>query len=325
VIRRAAILLAAALVGASAFAAGSAGAAPLAATDAVTVAPGSPDPWSDPNHHTACEQLASNIASSIVGRPVTAKCEDQATWDALKLNGDSSKVLGFVTTPSHSTTTSVVKYRYVWAYKRVHGKRVRYRRKVPYTTVETHADTFTASADTVELSPHVCGPLQQFAEASSKPTKCAPNGAPVPCFVGTPSNDFPAVCTDSSETTCYSTADGWSDSYFEQYDDYAQALITLAHESIHVIQGTIGNVVPADTLVEAQAECSGLQWAAQVAVQLGDTPDDAQTIATYLWLLTYPGEAHLTDAYAMQHPYWSADCTPGGPLDIRAPGSTVWP
>ena len=317
---RAAIVLAAALLGAAAFAAGSAGASPLAAADSVTVPPGSPDPWSDPGHHTSLEQLASTIASTIVGRPVTARCEDQGSWNALDVNGDSSKVLGFVKQPAHSTTTAVTKYRTVWAYHVVHRKRVRYRRRVPYTTLVTHADTFTASADTIELSPQVCGPLQQFAEASPKPTKCGG-----PCFVGAPTASAPAICTDASETTCYSTANDWSDDYYAQYDDYAQALITLAHESIHVIQGTKGNAVPADTLIEAQAECSGMQRTALVAEQLGDTTDDAEAIADYLWLLTYPTEAHPTDAYSIQHPYWSADCAPGGPLDVRAPGTTLWP
>jgi hypothetical protein len=320
-LRRAATAVAAALLCAAAFAAGSAGAAPLAAADAVTVPPGSPDPWSDPSHHTPLEQLASTIASSIVGRPVTAKCEDQASWTALNLNGDSSKVLGFVHEAPHSTTTPVTKYRYVWAYHVVHHKRVRYRHKVPYVALVTHADTFTASADTIELSPQVCGPLQQFAEAAPKPTKCAN----APCFVGKPTSSAPAVCTDASETTCYSTADNWSDDYYAQYDNYAQALLTVAHESIHVIQNTKGNVVPADALVEAQAECSGMQHTAQVAEQLGDTPDDAEAVADYLWLLSYPTEQQPDDAYSTQHPYWSADCVPGGALDVRPPGTTLWP
>jgi hypothetical protein len=64
---------------------------------------------------------------------------------------------------------------------------------------------------------------------------------------------------------------------------------------------------------------------AQVAVAFGDTPDDAQQIAEYAWLMDYPYKAHLTDAYSMQHPYWSADCRPGGPLDVRPPGTAVWP
>jgi hypothetical protein len=322
------IVSAASLLAASLVAAGSARAAPLrpsAASDSVTIPPGSPDPWSDPAHHSPFEQLASTIAATIVGRQVAVRCEDQATWTALNPGSDASDVLGFVDEPPDSTTTRVTKYRYVWAFRKVHGKRTRYRRKMPYTTVLEHADIFTASANTIELSPQVCGPLQQFAELSTKPTKCAPNGAPVPCFLGTPTTDFPGVCTDASLTVCYSIANDWSEDYYNAYDGYAQALLTLAHESIHVIQGTEGKTVPPDTLVESQAECSGLQGMAEVAVQLGDSSDDAQQIADYAWVIVYPSKAHLTDAYAMLHPYWSADCTPGGALDTRAAGTTVWP
>lgn len=322
---RTAILLVAALLAASAAAAGSASAAPLRATDTVTIPPGSPDPWSDPGHHSALEQLASTIATAIAGRPVTVRCEDQASWNALNPNGSPDEVLGFVQKPPHSTTTRVTKYRYVWSYHRVHGKRVRYRHKVAYTTLLTHADTFTASASTIELSPDVCGPLQQFAEASTKPTKCTPVGPAVPCFVGTPSTDFPGLCTDSTLTTCYSTAVDWGDDFYAAYNDDTQALLTLAHESIHIMQSTTGNVVPPDTLIESQAECSGMQWLPQVAVQLGDSQDDAQSIADYTWLLLYPNEQEPTDAYSTQHPYWSADCVPGGALDIRPPGATLWP
>jgi hypothetical protein len=321
---RAAVVLAAVLC-ATAVAVGSASAAPLAATDTVTIPPGSPDPWTDPSHHSPLEQLASTVASGIAGRPVTVRCEDQASWNALAPDANPAEVLGFVQTPAHSTTTLVRKYRTVWSYHRVKGKRVRYRHKVAYTTAVTHADTFTASANTIELSPDVCGPLQQFAEASTKPTKCTTVGPAVPCFVGAPSTDFPGLCTDSTFTTCYSTAIDWGDDYYAAYNDYAQALLTLAHESIHIIQSTTGNVVPPDTLIESQAECSGMQRTPQVAVRLGDSQDDAQSIADYAWLLLYPNEQNPTDAYSTQHPYWSADCVPGGPLDIRPPGSTVWP
>jgi hypothetical protein len=321
-------VIAASVLVASLVAAGSSRAAPLtpsAAADSVTIPPGSPDPWSDPNHRSAFEQLASTIAAQIAGRPVAVRCEDQGTWNALNPGSDASDVLGFVTDPPDSTTTVVTKYHYVWKSRLVHGKRLRYRKKVQYTTVVTHADMFTGSANTIELSPQVCGPLQQFAEQSTKPTKCAPNGVPVPCFIGTPTTQFPDECTDSTLTTCYAVATDWSDDYFSAYDGYAQALLTLAHESIHIIQGTEGKPVPPDMLVESQAECSGLQLMAQVAVQLGDSADDAQQIADYTWLLVYPDKANLTDAYSLQHPYWSEDCKPGGALDIRTAGATVWP
>lgn len=321
-------LVAAALLAGSALAAGAARAAPLtsaAAADAVTIPPGAPDPWSDPAHHTAFEQLASTIASTLVGRPVTVECEAQVNWDALHPPSGQDEVLGVVEEPQHSTTTQITRYRYVWKVRKVHGTRKRYRVKMPYTVVQTHADTFTESANMIDLSPKVCGPLQQFAEQSTKPTKCAPNGAPVPCFIGSPTNQYPGICTDQTLTTCYSIAQDWSDGYFDTYDGYAQALLTLAHESVHIIQGTVGKAVPPDSILEAQAECTGLQTMAQVAVQLGDSADDAQQIADYAWLLDYPEEAKLTDSYAMQRPYWSADCKPGGALDVRPAGTTVWP
>ena len=83
--------------------------------------------------------------------------------------------------------------------------------------------------------------------------------------------------------------------------------------------------MPADSIVEAQAECSGMQWVARVAEQFGDTPDDAQSLAEYFWLLDYPADETATDPYSLLRPYWSADCKPGGALDIRPAGSTDWP
>jgi hypothetical protein len=299
--------------------------AAAARADTAVIPAGTPDPWTDPAHQGVLERFASNVASMIVGRPVAVRCEDQATWNALNPT-DAANVAGFVNTPPHSTTTTVTHYRYVWRWHVVHGKRVRFRRKVSYTTVVTHADIFTRSATTLELSPQVCQPLQQFGEASSKPTKCQPGTpAPVPCFTAIPTTEFPGICEDTALTMCYATATDWSDDYFAAYDSYAQALLTLAHESIHLVQGTAGSTVPPNSLVESQAECSGLQWTARVAEQFGDTPDDAETIAEYFWLIGYPNEANNSDSYSLAHPYWSADCKPGGPLDIRPAGSTVWP
>lgn len=51
-------------------------------------------------------------------------------------------MLGLVHEPDHSPTTPVRHSRYVWAYRLVHGKRRRYRRKVTYVTVVKHADTY---------------------------------------------------------------------------------------------------------------------------------------------------------------------------------------
>ena len=61
-----------------------------------------------------------------------------------------------------------------------------------------------------------------------------------------------------------------------------------------------------------------MQWMPYVAEQLGDTPDDALAIARYFWDKVYPLD--------ISHPpYWSADCRPGGALDLHLPGSTSWP
>lgn len=300
--------------------------AAAARADTAVIPAGTPDPWSDPSHQGVLERFAATVASTIAGRPVLVRCEDQASWNALNPNQDPAHVTGFVTKPPHSTTTTVTRSRYVWRWHVVHGKRVRYRRKVTYITVVTHADQFVSSATTIELSPAVCLPLQQFGEAASKPTKCQPGTAtPVPCFVGTSTSSAPGVCEDEAQTTCYATATDWNDAFFRAYDSYAEALLTLAHESIHIQQSTIGATVPADTLVESQAECSGLQWTARVAQQFGDSPDDARSIAAFFWLIYYPSEQAYSDPYSLAHPYWSADCKPGGALDIRPTGATDWP
>ena len=83
--------------------------------------------------------------------------------------------------------------------------------------------------------------------------------------------------------------------------------------------------MPDDTLVEAQAECTGMQTMAQVAVGLGDSADDAQMLAAYSYLVDYPLDKTLKDPYSLAHPHWSAACVPGGSLDVRPAGSTRWP
>jgi len=300
--------------------------AAAARADTAVIPAGAPDPWTDPSHQGALERFASNVASTIAGRQVSVRCEDQATWTALNPSQDESNVVGFVAKPPHSTATTVTRWHYVWRWHVVHKKRTRYRAKVSYTVVLTHADTFVKSATTIELSPTVCLPLQQFGEASSKPTRCQPGTeVPVPCFVGSPTSAAPGICQDDALTVCYATATDWSQTFYTAYGSYAQALLALAHESIHLQQAVAGAVVPADSLVESQAECSGMQWTARVAEQFGDSPDDAQTIAAFFWLIAYPNEARATDSYSLAHPYWSADCKPGGPLDARPAGSTVWP
>jgi hypothetical protein len=311
-----------------------------ASADGVPVPPGAAQPGSDPNHGTPLEVLASSIASHIAGRAVSVHCESQDDWNAvaLEMGLDPGAELGFVPSP----------YVYVLS------------------------DTFVTSATTAYLSPAVCLPLEQFAEAVTKPTKCQAvtsirtdvvhyrsvtryrtvvvNGrrrrvaytvkvpytatvtthglaAPAPCFLGTTAAAGSAAPGECWSGVCYTVGADEPAAFWDGLEADAEAIIALAHEPIHLWQDQAGARVPADSLVESQAECSAMQWTSYVAEQLGDTPDDAQAIASYFWLLDYPADKLLDeqDPYAAQYPYWSADCRPGGPLDIRGAGSTAWP
>jgi hypothetical protein len=155
-----------------------------------------------------------------------------------------------------------------------------------------------------ELSSAICLPLQQFATAAVKPTTCLPRA--LPCYLG-------GGRTAAPQTPAY-----WA-----RYESISIAILTLAHESIH-LGGTVGGTLPnglavGDTQAEAKADCFGMQWMPYVAEQLGDSPADAQAIARYFWDKVY-GLSRAT------HPeYWSADCRPGGALDARPAGTTAWP
>jgi hypothetical protein len=239
-------------------------------------------PGTDPSHSTPLEQLASRIATHIAGRPVNVNCDGDAEWTSLvtQAGGDPAGESGFVATQWLST-----------------GR-------------------LLSLSSTAQLAPEICWPLQQFAEATTKPTKCHLGSARlltrasstlVPCYLG-------GGRIASKKLT---------PAYWAAYDLDAIAILTLAHESIHlagVVGGTLSNgVAVGDPQAEAKADCFGMQWMPYVAEQLGDTPDDAQAIARYFWDKDYA----LSRA---THPeYWSADCRPGGALDARTPGTTAWP
>jgi len=303
--------------------------ATTAQADTTPILAGAPAPWSDPSHQTPLEQLAGSIASTLVGRPVTVHCEDAATWTALGTSpGESGFVRGtsydldsnlfvesattielspdaclalqaFVQAPVKPTkcaaTTqvkrTVTRSHYVWRTRIVHGKKERVRVKVPYTVTVKHSVVASLA----------------------------------PCFLGTPVSQpsfDPSLCQGD---LCYVVTANEPQSFWDAYDTSAQAILALAHEAVHVEQDTMGAPVPAASLVEAQAECSGMQTMASVAVALGDTPDDAQALAAYSYDIDYPGKAASADPYSLAHPYWSAECKPGGALDIRATASALWP
>lgn len=149
---------------------------------------------------------------------------------------------------------------------------------------------------------------------------------PAPCFLGIPYTSsglcwtVPTV-SGTPEKSCYEVTADLPARYWSEYSEYVSALNIVAHEPTHLWQAsTVSNA-----LVESQATCSSMQWLPYVAVQLGATPDDAQAIATYYWKIKYPGYLSLTSDYAKSHPYWSADCKPGGALDIRRDKGGFWP
>jgi hypothetical protein len=168
---------------------------------------------------------------------------------------------------------------------------------VDWTSSTDHA---VASVDTVaHLAPAVCAPLQAFATASVKPTMC--DGGR-PCF-GARGEREPA-----------------EQAYWRRYDAVAEALLTLAHEAVHlggVVGGIVDGVQVGDPRAEAKAECRGMQWLPWTAEQLGASAADARAIARYSFRVDYPRERGT--------PYWSAQCVPGGALDIRPAWSQIWP
>jgi len=241
-------------------------------------------PGTDPRHSTPLEQLAGRIATVIAGRPVTVSCDGEAEWTSAvaQAGGDPAGESGFVATQWLST-----------------GR-------------------LLSESATAELSPEICGPLQQFALATTKPTKCPVKNARlvastsrigsavVPCYLG------------NGRVAAPMTRAFWA-----SYDLTAIAILTLAHESIHlsgVVGGVLSNgVAVGDPEAEAKADCFGMQWMPYVAEQLGDTPDDARAIARWFWEKVYPR------ALASHPEYWSPDCRPGGALDERPSGTAVWP
>ena len=148
----------------------------------------------------------------------------------------------------------------------------------------------------------VCGSLQAFAVASSKPTKCQ-------LLVRVTRKKKVRSATQPA-TPCFSNGRqlSASNAFWNAYFETAEALQTLVHESIH-LRGDA---------VEADAECYGMQYLAYAAQQLGDTPDDAGAIAQYYATQLYP--SRLTQSPA----YWSPECRANGALDLT-PNDGVWP
>lgn len=305
--------------------------AATASADTVTLRADTGLPWTDPQHQSPLEVLGSQIASRIAGKPVGVRCEGLTDWGKLTTERgiDPSSELGYVGVSIYSRGSEI---------------------------------TSVVTSPFAELSTSVCQSLQTFALAESKPTKCprtetvkelqtkpqrvlaqvkidlgpdakrpgkrrtlvrsawktqlvttqvsvARTSAPAPCYTGGLTGAGPDGTTAEQR------------SYWLQYQSFAEAILTLAHESIHlggmVGGATTGGLLYGDQQAEAKAECYGMQWMTYVATQLGATPDDALAIAQYEYRWLYPERQGDV--------YWSADCIPGGALDIRTDKTAAWP
>jgi hypothetical protein len=259
--------------------------------DTRAVPPSASLPGTDPVHQSPLELLASRIASRIAGRTVSVRCESDADWANLvtQAGGDPAGESGFVATDWNGSTGQLL-----------------------------------SISSVAELSSAIRAPLQQFAAAAVKPTKCTVRrGAPA----AGPRRNVVSRSTRTAIVPCYLGADrtaaAMPQAYWSDYENDAIAILTLAHESVH-LGGTVGGMLAnglavGDQHAEAKADCYGMQWMPYVAEQLGDTADDAHAIARYFWDKIYPLSL---PAHAQ---YWSADCRPGGALDERPSGTAAWP
>jgi hypothetical protein len=268
-------------------------------------------PWTDPNHSSDLEQLMTRISSTIANRQVRDYCNGETDWNALAGKGDfdPTSISGYVASPQH-----------YWVFSR----------------------TFADSSAYAQFSPRACWYLWKFAMATTKPTKCATTiTTPVTKTVTTTkrvkvckrvkvkghwkkrchwetrklkSHYVDEVESPGPPAPCYGTDGVTPEGGWSEYDAYAFAILTLAHESIHLFDLAEGHSI--DQPFEARAQCFGVQESPWIAAQLGASPDDARSIAQYLWDEVYPRYQGT--------PYWSADCRQDGPLDL-SPGDGVWP
>ena len=208
------------------------------------------------------------------------------------------------------------------------------------------------------LAPIACRALWRFAKASSKPTRCQASRtvtttrkvtvryrATVPVkltrrvkvrgvwvkrrvtvkkvvWKTRTDNRTESTTTELDPVPCYRPSVG-SDVVVQsrdpEYVSYVLAVQALAHESFHLVDLTAGKpAITSSSVLESRAECLGLQRIARVASALGAADDDARSMARYYAEAVYPGRQSSAPDY------WSAECRPGGALDLD-PGTPDWP
>ncbi len=294
------------------------------------VIPDTPDlPWTDPDHRSPLEVLSSQIASQIAGREVRVYCNGQNDWDILRAERSiPENVWGYVANPEYyyvqsrtwvssspDTKLAPIACQYLWSFAKAPAKPTKCDASRTVTTSRTVTVRYkTRVAVKVTRRVKVNGvyvkrrvtvyrQVWRTRREQRTATTTVPLGR-VPCYSAA-----------EPGATVAAPAGGEA-----EYRKFVSAIMTLAHESIHLFDGTAGGSI--DVFVtgqaESRAECLGMQNIARVAVALGDTQDDAAALATYYALKMYP------DRKTSNPDYWSPDCVQNGRLD-QTPGDGIWP
>jgi len=132
------------------------------------------------------------------------------------------------------------------------------------------------AADHTHLTRSVCGRLTHFRTSSSHPE---------------------LDCLGTIDWSTFSEADAVGSDCIRRAESTSEALMTLAHESMH-LRGW------AD---EASAQCYGIQEVAYAVEQLGGTLAEGKAVASFM--LAMQGE--------MPEEYQSGECRAGGALDLH--------
>jgi hypothetical protein len=250
-----------------------------ASADTRVIASRPASPWSDPNHETPLERLASGIASTIAKRPVRVQCNAPDVWDAhARADGfDAGEVWGFVSSPG----------------------------------LYAGLGFWTESATHAELSPLSCERLSRFASAATKPTKCALVSTAAQSSQRRPLRFVPCFGGTRAGTRIAAPRGGW-----QRYAEHVVALQTLAHEAVHLRSFTAGNPVVSLAEEESRAECVGMQLTPVVATSLGASPNDARAMARWYWKTVYPTHKTANTEYWSPEcrPGGALDETPGDRL-----------
>ena len=307
----------------------------VARADTVTLPPGTGLPWTNPQHQGPLEQLAGRIATHIAGRPVTVRCEGDTDW--LKLTTergiDPGTELGYVGVEVFSrgdrianvvtasfTELSPGTCAALQAFALADPKPTTCQPPVTETSTVLRPRR-VATRIKVDLGPDPKHPGKRrtvtrtawkTVQVPTTVTSQQP-GPSVPCYVGGLTGSAPRFAVEQSKAS------------LRAYQDTTEAILTLAHEAVH-LGGAIGGTTTTglsygDPLAEARAECSGMQWMAYVAQQLGGSAADAVAIAQLQARWLYP----LRNEPGGHDEYWSADCVADGALDIRTDRTAPWP